>query len=347
MRLALIIYYDFLNIKKIVLVITLALLLISCKDNLTDPPVKPINPNIVHVRPHCINDWECGNFIMGVWYDVYIFASQPNRRLKLDKQFKVLEDSLIYEYEEVFTYISVNKLSTKALGGKRRTYSYIYSSSLSEINLQNFSYRLLRDSSHNISSAVYLNDDTKCIYHSYGNASINKQPGFYFFDISSDTDSLLFTYASELGPYEILNGFDVSPDNQYLLFPVHFWNNEPKIVKYDLQTKKFDTLNLKFDRQLLWLRFNNAGNQILYSNYPVGAWGPTVGTDSEIGVVELNSLKKRVLDVIPRPGWKINTFPSWSPDNKHIVYSSAKGPTYEPPGGKGSYILYILKYVNQ
>lgn len=284
---------------------------------------------------------------MGVWYDDYIFTSQPNYRLKVDDNFKVTEDTLIYEYEEVFTYLSINKLSTKALGGKRRIYSDIYSCSLSEINLHNFSYRLLRDSSHNISSAVYLNDDTKCIYHSYGNTLINKQPGFYFFDISNDTDSLLFTYSSELGPYEILNGFDVSPDNQYLIFPVHYWNNEPKIVKYDLQTKKLDTLNLKFDRQLLWLRFNSTGSQIVYSNYPVGAWGSTVSTDSEIGIIEVNSLTKRVLDVVPKPGWRVNTFPSWSPDNKHIVYSSAKGPAYEPPGAKGLYQLFILKNVNQ
>lgn len=325
-------------------ILLLLLLTISCKDTIVDPPV--INPNIVLIRDRCINDWECGNFRMAVWYDGYIFSSYPNRRLKLDSDFNVKEDSLIYDYEEVYTYISNNKHGTKLLGGKT-VYSDVSFGSLSEINLQNFSYRLLRDSTHNISSAVYLNDDTKCIYHTYGNPLINKQPGFYFFDILNDSDSLLFAYSSELGPYEILNGFDVSPDNQYLLFPVHYWNNEPKILKYDLQTKIMDTLNLKFDRQLLWLRFNSAGNQILYSNYPVGAWGATVGTDSEIGIVELNSLTKRVLDVIPRTGWKINTFPSWSPDNKHIVYSSAKGPTYEPPGGKGSYILYIFKNVNQ
>lgn len=321
------------------------LLTISCKDTIVDPPV--INPNIVLIEPKCPPDWICGNFIMGVWYDDYFLISQPNYRLKVDANFKVTEDTLIYEYEDVFTYISINKLSTKALGGKRRIYSDIYSCSLSEINLQDFSYRLLRDSSHNISSAVYLNDDTKCIYHSYGNTLINKQPGFYFFDISNDSDSLLFTYSSELGPYEILNGFDVSPDNHYLLFPIHYWNSEPKIVKYDLQTQEFDTLKIKFDRQLLWLRFNNTGSQFVYSNYPVGAWGSTVGTDSEIGIVEVNSIAKRVLDVVPKPGWKINTFPSWSPDNKHIVYSSAKGPAYEPPGAKGLYQLFILKNVNQ
>lgn len=322
------------------------LLTISCKDTIVDPP--GINEHIVLIEPKCPPNDRCGNFIMGVWYDDYVLTSQPNYRLKVDANFKVTEDTLIYEYEDVFTYISINKLSTKALGGKRRTYSYIYSCSLSEINLQDFSYRLLRDSSHNISSAVYLNDDTKCIYHSYGNTLTNKLPGFYYYDIASNKDSLLLPYISEVGPYEILNGFDVSPDNQYLLFPVHYWNNEPKIVKYDLQTKKFDTLKLKFDRQLLWLRFNNTGSKFVYSNYPVGAWGSTVGTDSEIGIVEVNSLTKRVLDVNTNKGWKsVNTFPSWSPDNKHIVYSSAKGPAYEPPGAKGLYRLFILKNVNQ
>ncbi len=325
-------------------VLLLLLLTISCKDTIVDPPV--INPNIVLIEPKCPPDWICGNFRMSVWYDDYIFISYPNYRLEINDQFGLIKDSLIFIYEEEYTYISKNKYGTKLLGGKSK-YSDVSMGSLSEINLQNFSYRLLRDSSHNISSAVYLNDDTKCIYHSYGNPLINKQPGFYFFDLLSYSDSLLFTYTSELGPYEILNGFDVSPDNQYLLFPVHYWNNEPKIVKYDLQTKKLDTLNLKFDRQLLWLRFNSTGSQFVYSNYPVGAWGATVETDSEIGVVDLNSLTKRALDVIPKPGWKINTFPSWSPDNKHIVYSSAKGPAYEPPGAKGLYQLYILKNVNQ
>ncbi len=321
------------------------LLLMGCKDTIVDPPV--INPNIVLIEPKCPPDDRCGNFRMAVWYDDYIFTSYPNYRLEINDQFSLIKDSIIFMYEEEYSYIAKNIYGTKLLGGKSK-YTDVSFGSLSEINLQDFSYRLLRDSSHNISSAVYMNDDTKCIYHSYGNTLINKQPGFYFFDISNDSDSLLFTYSSELGPYEILNGFDVSPDNQYLLFPVHYWNSEPKIVKYDLQTKKLDTLNLKFDRQLLWLRFNNTGSKFVYSNYPVGAWGSTVGTDSEIGIVEVNSLTKRVLDVNTNKGWKsVNTFPSWSPDNKHIVYSSAKGPAYEPPGAKGLYRLFILKNVNQ
>ena len=320
------------------------LLTISCKDTIVEPPV--INPNIVLIEPKCPPDWICGNFRMAVWYDNYIFTSYPNYILEINDQFRVIKDSLIFMYEEEYSYLSNNKYGSKLLGGKSK-YSDVSFGSLSEINLQNFSYRLLRDSSHNISSAVYLNDDSKCIYYSYGNTLTNKLPGFYYYDISNNKDSLLLSYISEVGPYEILNGFDISPDNQYLLFPVHYWNNEPKIVKYDLQTKKLDTLNLKFDRQLLWLRFNSTGSQFVYSNYPVGAWGATVGTDSEIGIIELSTFKKRILDVRPKAGWNINTFPSWSPDNKHIVYSSAKGPTYEPPGGKGSYRLYILKNVNQ
>ncbi len=88
---------------------------------------------------------------------------------------------------------------------------------------------------------------------------------------------------------------------------------------------------MSFDRQLLWLRYHPSGGQILYSNYPRGAGGFTVGTDSEIGVIERAAPSKRILDVNTNPGWmSVSVFPNWFPDGKHIVYGSAPGPTREP-----------------
>ena len=125
----------------------------------------------------------------------------------------------------------------------------------------------------------------------------------------------------------------------------------PQIVAYDPETQTADTLDVDFDgrqgRIGLWLRYSPDGGQILYSNFPEGVYTHGVPGPSEVGVIDLSSGAKRVLDVNTNPyGTSVPLAPTWSPNGRHIVYGSAAGPVEEPPGAKGDFSLYVLKNVN-
>ena len=324
-----------------------AFLPLSCKDCATDggdnDNGNSINPKIQRIR-YCCTDFGGGNFRMGVWYSDKIFYVVPARLLRMDNSFNVVEDSLILREPSLF--VSRNTSGTKLLMIKSQ-YTDVSIGGLSELNLQSLQTLPLRDSSYNISSAIYLPGQNGCVYYSYGSPALNRVAGYYVLDLTTLEDSLLFQYASEIGPFEVVNGFDISPDGMRLLYPINRATEPPLIVEYTLAAGTQETLTVSFERQLLWLRYHPTGSQIVYSNYPRGAGGSTVGTDSEIGIIERATRVKRILDVNTNPGWySVSVFPNWSPDGKHIVYGSAKGPATEPPGAKGAYSLYILRDVN-
>lgn len=204
----------------------------------------------------------------------------------IDTQFNVKEDSTFrpssYIYQlsgQKITYMSeitssgnflivVSSFGDVSMG---RLYEY-------QTNKNDFS--LLKDSAYNISSAVYWHgNDNKLVYYSYGNDR-GLRAGYYLYNKTTDSDSLLLAYESPAGPLEVINGFDLSPDNQILLIPAVRASRTvfkaPKIVAYNLQTHKADTLNVDFDRMGLWLRYSPDGDRILYRNFP-----PYVGGSHE------------------------------------------------------------------
>lgn len=210
----------------------------------------------------------------------------------------------------------------------------------------------LRDSTYNISSAVYWHgDDNRIIYYSYGNEQ-GLEAGYYLLDKTTGEDSLLYAHRSPLGAGEMLNGFDLSPDNRKLLIPDirASWEEPrtPQIIEYDLHTRQVDTLHIAFDLSFvrigLWLRYSPDGSKILYCNFPFGSFTPLTNDDSEVGIIEGATRQKRVLDVNTHAGYRsVQLAPTWSPDGRHIIYGSA--PLVMPSGFKGTYSLYVLKNI--
>jgi hypothetical protein len=318
----------------------------SCKDSGTSGGGggTSINPNIIRVK-YCCSDFNGGNFRMGVWLENKIFAVAPGRLLDINAQFESIKDTLVL-WPGAYLFVSRNSVGSRLLTVKSQ-FSDVSLGRLLELDIQTLTLRLLRDSAYNVSSALYMPNQNSCIYYSYGNPSRQIPAGYYALDLSTLQDSLLFQYVSEIGPAEVTNGFGVSPDGRKLLLPITRATESPLIVEYTFSSGVRETLNVSFNRQLLWLRYHPSNGQILYSNYPRGAGGSSVATDSEIGIIDRSNLTKKVLDVNTRAGGlSVCVFPNWSPDGKHILYGSAPGPAQEPPGAKGAYSLYILRNVN-
>lgn len=227
---------------------------------------------------------------------------------------------------------------------------------LFEFDSQTGEKRLLRDSTHAVSSAVYLpgSGGEKIVYYSYGSIPESNEngptPGYYLLDTSTGEDSLLLEHRSPAGPEEIFNGFDVSPDGQTLLYPLQYTNigrfRPPTVLAYDLRAGTHDTLDVGFESQFVWLRYGPEGRQVAYGTYPFGALGSTdSGRSDRIGVIDLSTLEKQVLDTgTHREGPSLDLFPRWSPSGHHLVYGSA--PVAADRGAIGDYSLYVLKNVN-
>jgi hypothetical protein len=307
-------------------------------------PSAQINPNIVSLTKNR-NPFIPDNQRIGIWISGYVFGFPPVRRVRISERWEVTEDTLLVP-TGTYLFAYANKTGNKLLLVKSQ-YVDVSVGALYLYDLQTSELRLLRDSSFKISSAVFLEGDIRCIYYTYGHETGSALPGYYLLDIPQGRDSLVLLHQSEIGPSEVVNGFDVSPDFSRIIIPVHRLAKTAIAIEYNLTTQISDTIVTTFDRQCLWMRYDNEGSRILYGNYPVGVGGGSVLDVAEIGILDKASLFKRIFDVNTIAGGKsINVFPSWSPDNKHIVYASAPGPSQEPPGAKGLYSLYILKGIN-
>jgi hypothetical protein len=286
------------------------------------------------------------NVYSSYWFDNNrVYTSHRLGYYQLNSNLKIIQDSLV---EMHYYNLIVSALSD---GNKYLFIKSIYDVSigpLCEYNTNNNHIEMLIDSTENVSSAVYYRTTDQIIYYSYGNP-IGVNPGYYLFNKVTNEKILLLEYISDVGPAEFINGFDVHPREDIIIIPVVRMGYSPLVVEYNFNTKTSDTLQVNFDfsinRICLWLRYNKTGDQILYSNYPRGAGGHTTNDDSEVGILDRKTLTKRILDVNTayKTGLSVNIFPNWSPDEKHIIYSSAPV-SYE--GAKGLYGVYILKNVN-
>lgn len=333
-------------------ILLLSFLFAFCKDNNVGPG--EINPDIIKIKD-CCNEIVGGNYIMNVWTDNNdIFSVLPPRYIKLNIDLNFSRDSVIkgLYMNDYFNYRFINKSNYGSnILIVFSQFTDVSIGSLYEFDLETFSKVLLKDSSYNISSAVYFKTKpNECVFYSYGNYSKNLKAGYYWLNTITGADSLILPYLSSLGnnaPSESVNGFDISPDDSKLLIPISSPQHTAKAAYFDLKTKMLDTLNFNFPQQFVWFRFNHSGSKFLYNSYPLGIGSHTVNGYTEIGIINVNNLSNHILDLnTNQNGASLSIFPAWSPDDKNIVFGSAPGPTVEPASAVGNYSLYILKNVN-
>ncbi len=334
---------------------TVLILISSCG---TEPETgNPINPNIVKIKDCCvINSFDGGDFVWSIWIENdHVITGNELRRLTLDDEFNIKSEEIILENGNLvgISTPSINSTRTKIIYVKSM-FANISLGNITEYNLIEDTFIEIKDSTWRIGSAVYWHgDDSKLVYYSYGNED-GLEAGYYLYDKIADSDSLLLAHRSPAGPSEVLNGFDLSPDNAKLLYPdVTATPNTsalPQIIEYDLTTQQADTLDIQFqpsNRIGLWMRYSPDGSEILYVNFPFGALQDVSGGTSEVGLIDIATKTKRILDVDTNDRGdtgSVQLTANWSPDGEHIIYGS--GRFILPAGVVGTYSLYILKNVH-
>ena len=284
----------------------------------------------------------------GIWADSNrIYCSQPILSLYLDDSLNVVRDTDLYPLSGPLC-LQLNRNHDRLLSVASLFYD-VSTGLLVEYSLDSSDVTVL-DSGHYNSSAVYVPGTDNIIYYSYGSySSTNKLPpdaGYYLLDRTTGNKTLLLHHITNLGPAEMVNGFDISSDGKKLLIPSCDYNRMPRILEYDLITHQSDTLRVPFntsnERLALWLRYNHDASKILYSCYPIGTLGGFVSDSSELGIINHATLAKQVLNVNldTRTPW-INAFPEWSPDEDKILFSSGWIGS-EPPGAVNVGQLCIL-----
>ncbi len=324
-----------------------------------------INPNIIKIIDCCGDDLISGNYFQGLHFENTIVTTGPITLFQIDSSYHIIDRSNIgmdiaSHFENpigIGFNIGLNTTNDKLFFVKS-VFGDVSVGSLYEYILDSRDLIQIKSSSYNISSAVYWHgDDSKLVYYSYGNEE-GVQAGYYLYDKTTNSDSLLLRHRAEIGPSEVINGFDLSPDNSKLIYPsvrASFTNPKvpqtPQIIEYNLNTQQADTFATEFDMSFvrlgLWLRYNPSGNRILYCNFPLNSLSRVTNDDSEIGIIELPSRTKKILDVNTTKGNSMRSVqfaPTWSSDGQHIIYGS--GELFMPSGSKGDYSLYLLKNVN-
>lgn len=315
----------------------------SCEEPVT-PEFQP-DSSIVFLP----NEFELGlsSFFVAVWPDSNIYYAGPLRMLVLDSSYNVVRDSTLLIHQRtsfLYAHRSKKRLLYVASSFVTRSEGSLYElDRVSGIHVQ------LLDSSYHVSSAVYTPDNT-VIYYSYGNDR-GLQAGYYEFQPGTDRHTLLIPFLPRVGSNsrEPANGFDIHPDGKTLLIPFDQNARVPVVARYNRDQKTLDTLALPIDsvvgRTCLWMRYNSTGSKILYSYYPYSAFGDAVWTSSEVGIIDAVTGQKKVIPIqINRDNISVNVFPSWSPNDKDIIFGSA--PVTKASGSVvGLYSIVIKKNV--
>ncbi len=288
-----------------------------------------------------------GNFPLNIWSgDHKIYATSPLRYYELDEVFHRVYDSVLFFSGsnntgwhfgiEGIIYMRFNTEKSKLLCVKSK-FTDVSMGNIEEIDIQSMSISILLDSTNNVSSALYINDDS-IIYYSYGSYSkVNTLPidaGYYLYVRSTGKKQILLHSISSLGPGEIINGFDYNANHHNLLIPSTSSDRAPLLIEFKLSSNRIDTLALHFQyngdvsrRWYIFVRYNHNGSKILYNLYSANSLNPNnfKGEESETGIIETGTYTKKILKTNPFSYYlRANCiFPDWSPDENSIVYGSA------------------------
>jgi hypothetical protein len=287
------------------------------------------------------------------WVGNKIYRINPFGYFEVDTAFHLTVDSTFCPINYAGLWLGADDSGKKFLSINQR---FTIATSLGflleyepETGVQN---TLLDTIDSNISSAEYFGEDT-ILYYSYGPSysQSNQTPsdaGYYFYDRKTGKTTMILPYLSEIGPDEMVNGFDISPDRKELLLPVIPKTDPPYLIEYDLTTgvkRTYPVFNGFNGNWSLWARYSHDGKQILYDLYPVGSFGSAFGVfyGSETGIIDRLSFSRRVINTNPtNEGTWITVFPQWSPDDQQIIYL-AGAISIEPPGAVSESGIYILK----
>jgi len=345
--------------KSFFIFFVLLAFLVTCKGP-TKPPDDGINPNIIQIaaawNPEDPRNKYISEYRMADWRGNRLITFVPFLQIfTLGPDLKPVSDTLFIDdkFAKNWKYWEANSTGDRILLVKSN-YIDISSGALYEYDLNTGEFILLRDSTYNVSSAVYWHgDENKIVYYQYGNSN-GDEAGYYIYNKVTKRDSLLLYYRAPYRGKEMLNGFDLHPDNKQLIIgavqATQLVGAPPILIRYHLNTKLIDTLfvdfNYSFNRTGLWVRYSPDGSKILYCNYPRGIYKDVTNDDSEIGIIYLPSLRRKILDVTTYPKGtrrSIQQAPKWSPDGRHIVYGSGR---LSNDGVRGTFSLYILKNVD-
>lgn len=330
--------------------IYLLIFILFCSNPPSGPVVK--NENIVLISEP---DNFGGEHNIALWLPNEIYTGFLFRRIEIDDNFRVISKTIVRDTTILYTPVYKNKELTKILLIKQKIIglnNILYYGALLEYDLQNKTFTLLRDESHNINSAAYYHNGNKIIYYSFGNNE-GKVEGFYLLDNDSNDDMLIFNYMPDIDFHYLgraIYNFDIHPFDNKIIFPVVNINESPLLCEYNLDDKTFDTLTVKFDepevRNHLWIRYNENGDKLLYCNYEQFALCGVGAVSSEIGIINLAAQSKIILDVHARPEKSSryqSLFPDWSPDYNHIVFVNG---SVSRSDNVGDYYVFVLKNVN-
>lgn len=168
-----------------------------------DKPKLHINENIMRIKGATDDYFITGDFLMGVWSgDSTLYYCWPARKARINSFFEVSQDSQIPNVSlSINAGGAPNYMALRSDNSKLLVVGTFYTDvsigSLQELDLTTYEVTQVVDSSRHVSSAVYLNNGTSCIYYSYGFPGIGTAAGYYYHDILSGVDSLIFPFFSE------------------------------------------------------------------------------------------------------------------------------------------------------
>ncbi|MEO9886796.1 MAG: hypothetical protein ABJR05_12585, partial [Balneola sp.] len=173
--------------KYLSIIFSAVLLLISSCG--TEPEeANAINPNIIKIKDCCDDKSIPGNYYLGYSIEDQIITTGPITKFTVDEDLNITDREdiwrdIIENFENpfgtgfYFTVSSLNEvLITKSIFGD------VSLGALYEYDNTTKGIVLLRDSTYNISTAVYFHeDDSKLVYYSYGNEN-GLEAGYYLHD---------------------------------------------------------------------------------------------------------------------------------------------------------------------